>query len=115
MSGWHSLSRRCPSRLSEHLAGARAQGGGWDPPFFASRPLRVLAAQDTERAGCSRRRLLDETAILAFALSAALPEELHVSPELAYRLLRDSCAAGDGVPDEMVIGHTVGISASCGA
>jgi hypothetical protein len=74
-----------------------------------------LAAQDTERAGRSGRRLLNETAVLAFALSAALPEELHASPELAYRLLRDSRAAGDGVPDEMVIGHTLGINASCGA
>jgi len=59
--------------------------------------------------GVSRRRLLDRTAVLAFALAAALPEELHVSPELAYRLLHDSSAPGDGVPDEVVLGNTVRI------
>jgi uncharacterized protein (DUF433 family) len=61
--------------------------------------------------GVTKRRLLDQTAVLAFALVVALPEELHVSPGFAYRLLRDSSAGEDGVPDELVIGPTVRIDA----
>jgi uncharacterized protein (DUF433 family) len=59
--------------------------------------------------GVTRRRRLDQTAVLAFALAEALPEELHVSPELAYRLLRDAPAADGGVADELVIGRMVRI------
>jgi uncharacterized protein (DUF433 family) len=62
--------------------------------------------------GVTRRRRLDRTAVLAFALTASLPKELRVSPGLAYRLLRDSPATGDGVPDELVIGGAVRIDAS---
>jgi hypothetical protein len=62
--------------------------------------------------GVTKRRRLDETAVLAFALAEALPEELHVSPEIAYRLLRDAPAADGGVPDELVIGRMVRIDAS---
>jgi uncharacterized protein (DUF433 family) len=61
--------------------------------------------------GVSRRRLVDQTAVLAFALVAALPQELHLSPEVAYRLLQDSSADGDGVPDELIISHAVRIDA----
>jgi uncharacterized protein (DUF433 family) len=57
----------------------------------------------------AKRRRLDETAVLAFALAEALPEELHVSPEFAYRLLRDAPAGDGGVPDELVIGRMVRI------
>jgi uncharacterized protein (DUF433 family) len=59
--------------------------------------------------GINKRRLLDQTGVLAFALVAALPEELHISPGFAYRLLRDSLTGKDGVPNELVIGHTVRI------
>jgi len=62
--------------------------------------------------GVTRRRRLDRTAVLAFALTASLPKELRVSPGLAYRLLRDSPATGDGVPDELVIGGAVRIDAA---
>jgi uncharacterized protein (DUF433 family) len=61
--------------------------------------------------GVTKRRFLDQTGVLAFALAAVLPEELHISPEFAYKLLRNASAAGDGVPDELVIGPMVRIDA----
>src|SRR5579859_6848421 len=40
--------------------------------------------------GPAKRRKLDKTALLAFALTDAMPEELHLSPGAAYELLRQS-------------------------
>lgn len=59
--------------------------------------------------GPARRRRLDETALLAFALVEALPGELHLSPGDAYRLLR---GAGPGRRSgDLVIGDLVRIDA----
>lgn len=50
----------------------------------------------------TRRRQLDETGVLAFALAEAMPPELRVSPRDAYRLLQRTTA---GDPDGAVGGE----------
>ena len=59
--------------------------------------------------GPAKRRRLDETALLAFALSEALPAELHLSPGVAYRLLRRASTGRNA--GELVIGDVVRIDA----
>src|SRR6266481_1681746 len=59
--------------------------------------------------GPSKRRRLDETALLAFALSEALPAEFHLTPGAAYKLLRQ--APKDRGSSDLVIGEVVRIDA----
>ena len=59
--------------------------------------------------GPAKRRQIDETALLAFALAETLPAELHLSAPDAYRLLR---TLDSEHPDELVIGDLVRIDAS---
>ena len=59
--------------------------------------------------GPTKRRQIDETALLAFALAETLPAELHLSAPDAYRLLRDTLGAEHR--DELVIGELVRIDA----
>ncbi len=54
----------------------------------------------------SRRRELDRTAVLAFALVAALPPEFRLSPGDAYRLLKGDQAPP---PSELAVGGIVRI------
>ncbi len=75
--------------------------------------LRVIEKAINTRAipartvGRARRRQLDETALLAFALAEALPTELHLPPGAAYQLLlRDSNVNDRG---ELAIGDLVRI------
>lgn len=58
--------------------------------------------------GPSRRRELDKTALLAFALTGAMPEELRLSPGAAYELLRHSTLEPGG---ELAVGEVVRIDA----
>src|SRR6266404_2146098 len=60
--------------------------------------------------GPAKRRRLDETALLAFALSEALPAELRLSLGAAYRLLRRTSTEPDAA--ELVIGDVVRIDAA---
>jgi uncharacterized protein (DUF433 family) len=55
----------------------------------------------------THRRRLDATALLALALVRKLPEELHLSPDVAYRLLKHADAAGE--PAIVSIGELVRI------
>jgi uncharacterized protein (DUF433 family) len=79
-------------------------------------PLTVIQKAITTRAvpartvGPQKRRQLDQTALLAFALAEALPSELYLSPGAAYQLLRLQAAQSDG--GELVIGDVVRIDAS---
>ncbi len=57
--------------------------------------------------GPVKRRELDETALLAFALVEALPAEMHLSPAAAYRMLQSASAE----PGELTIGNLVRIDA----
>ena len=57
--------------------------------------------------GASKRRQLDETALLAFALAAALPDDMNLSPGSAYRLLNLRSAT----TSELTIGDYVRIDA----
>ena len=59
--------------------------------------------------GTAKRRQLDQTALLAFALVAALPGALRLSLGAAYQLLRRVPSASDG--GELVIGEVVRIDA----
>jgi len=59
----------------------------------------------TRPVGPTKRRQLDETALLAFALAEALPEALHLSPGDAYALLRGT----DRGVGELMIGEVVRI------
>jgi uncharacterized protein (DUF433 family) len=64
-------------------------------------PARVI--------GAVKRRRLDETALLAFALSEALPAEMHLPPDKAYVVLRTAFA--NGPENEVLIGDCVRIDA----
>jgi len=57
----------------------------------------------------AKRRQLDETALLAFALVAALPAALRLSLGVAYQLLRQVPSGSDA--GELVIGEIVRIDA----
>src|SRR6516162_2450170 len=59
--------------------------------------------------GTAKRRQLDETALLAFALVAALPAALRLSLGVAYQLLRRMPSGSDA--GELVIGEVVRIDA----
>jgi hypothetical protein len=59
--------------------------------------------------GTAKRRQLDETALLAFALVEALPGALRLSLGVAYQLLRRMPSGSD--PAELVIGEVVRIDA----
>jgi uncharacterized protein (DUF433 family) len=59
--------------------------------------------------GTAKRRRIDETALLAFALAEALPAELNLSPSAAYQLLRRAKAKKS--TGELVIGAVVRIDA----
>ena len=71
-------------------------------------PLAVIQKAITKRKipaqaiGPTKRRRLDETALLAFALIETLPPELHLTSDAAYRLLR-------GMPSESRGGGTLTI------
>jgi uncharacterized protein (DUF433 family) len=57
----------------------------------------------------TRRRRLDTTALLALALVRSLPEELHLTPNDAYRLLKQAQQTGDA--STVSIGELVHIDA----
>jgi len=57
--------------------------------------------------GTAKRRQLDETALLAFALVAALPAALRLPIGVAYQLLRRMPSGSDA--GELVIGEVVRI------
>ena len=57
----------------------------------------------------AKRRQLDETALLAFALVAALPAALRLPLSVAYQLVRRTPSGSDG--GELVIGEVVRIDA----
>lgn len=59
----------------------------------------------------TRRRQLDETGVLAFALAEAMPPELRVSPRDAYRLLQRTSADDPGTASggEVRLGEAVRI------
>ncbi len=57
----------------------------------------------------TKRRQIDEIALLAFALAEALPPELHLSPETAYRLLHRKPDIHNRIRDELTIGGIVRI------
>ncbi len=59
--------------------------------------------------GTAKRRQLDKTALLAFALVAALPAALRLSLGVAYQLLRRMPSGSDA--GELVIGEVVRIDA----
>jgi uncharacterized protein (DUF433 family) len=59
----------------------------------------------------TRRRRLDDAALLAFALIQALPRELRVSPADAYRLLNQSDLSSSDMTGELMIGDLVCIDA----
>ena len=59
--------------------------------------------------GTAKRRQLDETALLAFALVAALPAALRLPIGVAYQLLRRMPSGSDA--GELVIGEVVRIDA----
>jgi uncharacterized protein (DUF433 family) len=60
--------------------------------------------------GAVKRRRLDETALLAFALSEALPAEMQLPPDKAYVVLR--AAFANGPANEVLIGDCVRIDAN---
>jgi uncharacterized protein (DUF433 family) len=68
--------------------------------------MRKIPARVT---GTAKRRQLDETALLAFALVAALPASLRLSLGAAYQLLRQMASGSDA--SELVIGEVVRIDA----
>jgi hypothetical protein len=60
--------------------------------------------------GTAKRRQLDEAAVLAFALVAALPAALRLSLGVAYQLLRRMLSGSDA--GQLVIGEVVRIDAA---
>jgi len=78
-------------------------------------PLAVIQKAITTRKiparviGTAKRRQLDETALLAFALVAALPAALRLPLGVAYQLLRRT-PSGSGA-GELLIGEVVRIDA----
>lgn len=80
---------------------------------MAGVPLAAIQKAITARkiparlGGVVKRRELDETALLAFALVEALPAELHLSPGAAYELLQSSLTERG----ELSIGNLVRIDA----
>jgi|HubBroStandDraft_1064217.scaffolds.fasta_scaffold00060_49 uncharacterized protein (DUF433 family) len=81
--------------------------------IMAGVPLAAIQKAITARriparfGGAVKRRELNETALLAFALVEALPAELHLSPGAAYELLQSALTE----PDELTIGNLVRIDA----
>lgn len=59
----------------------------------------------------THRRRLDDAALLAFALIQALPQEVHVSPADAYRLLNQSDLSPMDMTGDLIIGDLVRIDA----
>jgi uncharacterized protein (DUF433 family) len=59
----------------------------------------------------TRRRRLDDAALLAFALIQALPQEVHVSPADAYRLINQSELSPMDMTGDLIIGDLVRIDA----
>ncbi len=57
----------------------------------------------------THRRRLDATALLALALVRSLPDELHLAPRDAYRLLKRALAAGDADANDLAVGDVVRI------
>src|SRR5205823_4767192 len=76
-------------------------------------PLAVIQKAITKRKipaqamGSTKRRRLDETALLAFALIETLPPELHLTSDAAYQLLRGMPSGSRG--GTLVIGKLVKI------
>ena len=78
-------------------------------------PLAAIQKAITTRkiparvSGTAKRRQLDQSSLLAFALVAALPASLRLSLGAAYQLLRQMASGSDA--SELVIGEVVRIDA----
>lgn len=92
---------------------------GYTPQEVAAVSGTVLAAVQkaitagkipARRDGRTRRRELDETAILAFALADAMPPELRLAPDAAYHLLKAAASTADP-SGELAVGDAVRIDA----
>jgi uncharacterized protein (DUF433 family) len=71
----------------------------------------ITSGRIPARTDRTHRRRLDDAALLAFALIQALPQEVHVSPADAYRLLNQSELSPMDMTGDLIIGDLVRIDA----
>ena len=71
----------------------------------------ITSGRIPARTDRTHRRRLDDAALLAFALIQALPQEVHVSPADAYRLLNQSELSPMDMTGDLIIRDLVRIDA----